>query len=244
MKIDPDKITTDTFFRGRIQVMQYRLGYRFSIDAVILSHNVNPRPNDKIIDLGTGSGIIPIMMVYRNPKIDVCGIEIQRDLADLALYNIKQNRMDDKITILCDDMKSVKIDRSTFSPDWVVCNPPYSKANSGRINPNRQKAIARHEIKINLSDVINTAKSMLQLAGKFMIIYPAKRMVDLITKMRLAGIEPKFIRMIHSRKDTEAKLILVKGKKGGRFGVKIGAPLNVYKSDGSYTDEMKEMFTA
>jgi tRNA1Val (adenine37-N6)-methyltransferase len=109
------------------------------------------------------------------------------------------------------------------------------------MNPDEQRAVARHEIKVKLNDVIETARRMLRTSGKFITIYPAERLVDIISQMRSAGIEPKFFRMIHSKRDTEAKLILLEGVKGGRPGTKIGPPLLIYQKDGSYTDEVKDM---
>jgi tRNA1Val (adenine37-N6)-methyltransferase len=109
------------------------------------------------------------------------------------------------------------------------------------MNPNEQRAVARHEIKVTLYDVIKTSCRMLNTSGKFMTIYPAERLVEMISQMRSTGIEPKFFRMIHSKRDAEAKLILLEGVKGGRPGIKIGQPLIIYRKDGSYTDEVEKM---
>ena len=236
-----NSLTTDTFFNGRIRVKQNRSGYRFSIDAVLLAGHVNPRPGDTILDLGTGCGIIPLMLAQRNPKIKVYGIEVQAELAKIAAVNVKENRREDQIIILCQDMKALKYNMISGPADLVVSNPPYRKADSGRINPEKQRAIARHEIKATLYDVIETANRMLHVAGRFVSIYPAERMTDILAQMRISSIEPKFLRMIHSGWNTEAKLILVEGVKGGRAGIKIGPPLIIYSKDGSYTDEVKEL---
>jgi len=234
-------LTTDTFYNGRIQVKQNKSGYRFSIDAVLLASHAGPREGDRVLDLGTGCGIIPLMLAYRNPKIKIYGIELQEALAEIADLNIKDNNMEDQVTILCLDMKNLKQDMISGPVDLVVCNPPYRKAKSGRMNPNEQRAVARHEIKVTLYDVIETSRRMLNTSGKFLMIYPAERLVDIISQMRSAGIEPKFFRMIHSKRDTEAKLILLEGVKGGRPGIKIGQPLIIYRKDGSYTDEVEKM---
>ena len=235
-------LTTDTFLNGCIQVKQSRQGYRFSIDAVIVAAHAKPRPTDKTIDLGTGCGIIPLILAYRYPGIKVFGIEVQEELAEIAALNVEENGLADRITILNRDMKSLKHHMTSGPVDWVVSNPPYRKVESGRINPDNQRAIARHEIKITLSDVVETASRMLNISGRFVTVYPAERMTDLLTQMRLKEIEPKFLRMIHSGGDTDAKLVLVEGSKGGGPGIKAGPPIIIYRKNGAYTAEMEAMF--
>jgi tRNA1Val (adenine37-N6)-methyltransferase len=235
-------LTADTFFNGRIRVKQNRAGYRFSIDAVLIAGQTIPSPDDTVLDLGTGCGIIPLILAYRHPKIKVHGIEVQQQLADLATINVEENRMEDRITIHCMDMKKLKHDMMSGPADLVVSNPPYRKAESGRINPDQQRAVARHEIKAALSDVVETAQRMLRTAGRFVTVYPAERMADILIQMRSAGLEPKSLRTVHSDRHTDAKLIIVEGKKGGRPGLKIGSPVIIYRKDGSYTDEVQEMF--
>jgi tRNA1Val (adenine37-N6)-methyltransferase len=235
-------LTTDSFFNGCIQVKQNRSGYRFSIDAVLLAWHTGPRPDDTVLDLGTGCGIIPMILAYRYPGIRVYGIEVQSDLADIARLNIEENHMEDRIFIRCMDMNTLNHNITSGPVDLVVCNPPFRKARSGRVNPDQQRAIARHEIKTTLYDVINTAHSMLRTSGRFVIVYPAERIADSLSQMRAAGIEPKWIRMIHSGKNTNAKLILIEGKKGGRPGLKIGPALIIYRENGTYSDEVEKMF--
>ena len=234
--------TTDTFFKGRIKVKQNPGGYRFSIDAVLLANYANPRPGSRVIDLGTGCGIIPMILTYRVPKIKIYGVEVQDELAGIAVLNAKENNMDDNIDIFCMDMKELKCDMFSGPVDMVICNPPYRKVKSGRINPDPQRAVARHEIKATLSDVVETAGRLLRIAGKFIAVYPAERLTDMLVQMRCAGIEPKSLRTIHSGYNKEAKLILIEGSKGGRTGIKIARPLTIYYDDGSYTDEVKQMF--
>lgn len=237
-----DSLTIDTFFNGRIKVKQHRSGYRFSIDAVLMAGHAKPRPEGTVLDLGTGCGIIPMILAYRHATIKVYGIEVQPQLAELAALNVAENNMGDRVSILCMDMKTLQPDVISGPVDLVISNPPFRKAESGRINPNRQRAIARHEIKATLFDVVESARRMLPLAGRFITIYPAERITDILSQMRSADIEPKFLRMIHSGANTAAKLILVAGSKGGRPGVKIGPPLIIYKEDGSYTEDVQQMF--
>ena len=234
--------TSDTFFNGRIKVKQDRSGYRFSIDSILLASHAKPGSGDKVLDLGTGCGIIPLILAYREPNLNIFGIEVQKDLADIARCNIEENKMGDIITILCKDMKELKNDMISGPADLIISNPPYRKKESGRINPDMQRAVARHEIRVSLDEIIKTVRRVLRTSGRFVTIYSAERITDLLTHLRSAGVEPKFLRMIHSGIKTEAKLMLVEGIKGGRPGVKIGPPLLIYDEKGDYTQEVEEMF--
>ena len=234
--------TTDTFFNGKIRITQDRTGYRFSIDAVLLAHFADPRSGDKVLDLGTGCGIIPLILAYRQPQIAIYGVEVQTELADLADSNVRENQLEDRITVFCTDMKLLRPAMTDGPVDLVVCNPPFCRQGSGRINPDAQRAVARHEIKANLGDIIQTSHRMLRTAGRLVLIYTAGRLTDILSRMRTDGIEPKFIRMIHSRQDTEAALILIEGVKGGRPDLEIAPPLIIYDEKTDYTDEVASMF--
>ena len=234
--------TTDTFFNGRIQVRQNRGGYRFSIDAILLASQAAPRPEDNVIDLGTGCGIISLILAYRHPGLTVYAVEVQAELARLARANVKDNQLQDRITVLDTDMKTLKPDMTAGPVDLVVCNPPYRRPDSGRINPNHQRAVARHELKANLQDVIASTRRMLKTTGRFVTIYAAERTADILCQMRADSLEPKYIRTIHSDARSEAKLVLVEGTKGGNPGLKIAPPLILYEENGEYTDEVQRMF--
>jgi tRNA1Val (adenine37-N6)-methyltransferase len=236
------KQTADTFFDGKLHVTQDASGYRFSIDAIVLASHTDVRSGERLLDLGTGCGIIPLILTYRNPNITAFGIEIQEDLAELAILNVKANHMQNRITVLRQDMRDLKPDMISGPVDLVVCNPPYRKPNSGRLNPDAQRAIARHELKVSLADVLQTARRMLRTAGRFVTIYTAERIVELLSQMRTEGVEPKFMRSIHSQLDTEAKLILVDGVKGAQPGARLGPPLIIYDTDGEYSKEVQGMF--
>jgi tRNA1Val (adenine37-N6)-methyltransferase len=234
--------TTDTFFGGKLRINQEAAGYRFSIDAVLLAHHVRPRAGEKLLDLGTGCGIIPLILAYRNPEITAIGIEIQHELADLAISNVNANHMRNRITVLHLDMRNLKPAMIDGPADVVVCNPPYRSPNSGRLNPDAQRAIARHELKVSLIDVLETAHRVLRTSGRFLTIYPAQRIAELLFQMHLAGIEPKFMRTIHSRLEEKAKLILVGGTKGAQTGMTIGPSLIIYAEEGRYSKEVRQMF--
>lgn len=237
-----NSLTTDSFFDGKLHIKQQAVGYRFSIDAVVLADHASPRAGDRLLDLGTGCGIIPLILAHRHPDIRVYGIEIQDELADLAVSNINHNHMQDRITVLRRDMRKLKPEMIGGPVDLIVCNPPYRQPNSGRLNPDQQRAVARHELTVNLMEVLQTVRRMLRTAGRFVIIYTAERIAELLAQMRLDGIEPKYMRTIHSHLEDEAKLILVDGVMGARPGVKIGPPLIVYDAKRKYSAEVRRMF--
>ena len=195
-----------------------------------------------MLDLGTGCGIIPLIMAFRYTDIRIYAVEIQKELSDLATFNIRENHMHKRITVLCEDMKILKPSMIAGLVDLVVCNPPYRRSDSGRINPDAQRAVARHEVKASLRDVILTAGRMLQSAGKFVVIYTAQRTAELLVLMRANRIEPKALRSIHAGRHSDAKLVLVEGVKDGRSGIQIKSPLILYDEAGDCTPEMAQIF--
>jgi len=237
------ELTHDTFFSGRIRISQKKYGYRFSIDAILLADWARDlKPGLKVLDLGTGCGIIPLILGYRCPEIRIYGVELQAEPAKIAAFNVKNNQMEDRIRIFCMDMKDLRQDVTSGTVGCVVSNPPYRRARSGRVNPDSERAVARHEIRIDLYQLLATAGRMLKKSGSFFVVYPAERLADMIAQMRGADIEPKRLRMVCSKGGEGAKLILIKGVKGGRPGIAVEPPLIIYEDDGSYTPEVTEMF--
>ncbi len=236
------KKTVDHFLNEKIRVCQDADGYRFSVDAVILAWHVFPSSGAKIIDLGTGCGIIPLILAYRYPSVSITGIELQPRLAELASENVKANGFEDRIKIINADIKDTHRHLPRGKADIVVCNPPFIKADSGRINPHPERAVARHELAITLGDIVAQAKRLLSVHGEFTAIYPAFRLPDLITAMRESSIEPKLMRTVHSRNKEGATLVVLKGVRNGRAGLTIEKPLVLYKENGEYTAEANKMF--
>ena len=193
------------------------------------------------MDIGTGCGVVPVLMAFRHPDIRLFGVELQDKLARIAEMNVLANHMQDRITILNQDIRRLGQDKVDGPLDWIVSNPPYRPANSGRINPNAEKAAARHEINLNLQDLIQASRRLLRRGGLFATIYPSGRLVDLFFKMRSAGIEPKWVQFIHSRQGEEAKRVLVQGRMGGNPGLKIVSPLIIYDADGQFTPAVQKM---
>jgi tRNA1Val (adenine37-N6)-methyltransferase len=234
-------VTHDTFLNGRLQIAQPGSGYRYSIDAVLLAALPRPKPGQSLLDLGTGCGIIPLILAFRNHDVRITGVEVQSELARLAAMNVANNGLQDRIRILHADLRRLSPDMVCGPVDWIVSNPPYRRAVSGRINPDNQRALARHEIKVNLHQLIGSVRKLLKTGGRFAIIYPSERAVDLFNEMRTAGLEPKWLQCVHSQADGDARLVLVQAVMGGKPGLKIESPLVVYASDGSYSAAVRNM---
>ncbi len=234
--------TEDTFFNGRIKVLQHRDGYRFSIDAVLLAAFSAPEAEDRIVDLGAGCGIISLILGRRYPAVSITGIEVQPELAALATQNVEANGLKERINVICTDLRSLSIQAVSGPVDIVISNPPYRKGRSGRINFHPQRAVARHEILATLQDVTGAAARLLGIGGRFAIIYPAERITDLLTNLRSVGIEPKHIQTVHAKGNDPARLVLVSGIKGGHPGTAVHEPLVIYQPNGAYTDRVQAMF--
>jgi len=207
-----------------------------------LAHFAKPRPVDQMIDLGTGCGILPLILTFRHKVKKIIGVEIQPSLADLARRNVALNRLSTRITIWEKDLKSLEGKSWRGSFDLVVSNPPYRKVGSGRVNPRLEKAAARHEITATLEDEIRTAGDLLRDKGRLTMIYPASRAVDLIEEMRKFHLEPKRVQFVHSHPQDDARLLLIEGLKEGRAQVRVLPPFFLYDSTGKYTAEARDLF--
>jgi tRNA1Val (adenine37-N6)-methyltransferase len=220
----PDE-TLDTFFNGKLQIIQKKRGYRFSIDAVLLSQFTKVHKNEKVIDLGTGCGILPLLLSLTTKAHSFTGVEIQKGLVDCAKKNVLLNHLEDRISILKQDFRKLK---GTFPPgsfDIILSNPPYRKYRTGRINPSIEKAVARHEIKGTLEDLVSIASYLLPPKGRCYLIFPAMRTVDLLVALRSGKLEPKRLQFVHPRIGEEAKFILIESIKASGIELKLMEPL-------------------
>ena len=229
-------------FNGRLKIRQPRQGYRFSIDSVLLAHQVRAHPGETVLDLGTGCGILPLVLCYRHPHISVWAVEIQAPLAELATCNVRENRMQHRIFVQHADLRDLNTVGLPQTFDLIVTNPPYRRKNSGRLNPDGQRAVARHELKASLEDVLGCARRRLRAGGRFVAIYTTDRLPEMMSAMQFSGIEPKFLRMVHTRPHSNAKRVLIEGVRGAKEGLKVGSPLIVHGADGSYSPEVNAMF--
>lgn len=239
----PSEITNDSIFDGRLTVRQHRDGYRFSIDAVLLACQVRPASGSAVLDLGAGCGIISLILAHLHPQVTVVAVEVQKSLAALAEENSAANGLADRVRVVTCDLRSLPTDEISGPFDTLVCNPPYRPIGSGRINPHRQRAVARHEIRMDIRDVAAVGRRVVKTGGRLHLIYPAERLTDLLVAFRREGLEPKGLRPVCSQPGTPARLAILEAVKGGRRGMQIGPPLVIYGADGAYTDEVAEMLS-
>jgi tRNA1Val (adenine37-N6)-methyltransferase len=234
--------TLDTLFGGRLKVLQKKQGYRFSIDALLLAHFAEPDPDDRIIDLGTGCGIVSLILFFRKKSKKITGVEVQPSLADLAHRNAVLNRCSSRFQVWEDDLRKLdqRVKRESF--DLVLTNPPYRRVGSGRVNLHAEKAIARHEVQATLGDVLRAAHYLLKDKGRLAMIYPASRFADLMRGLGKYHLEPKRIQFVHSHENDEARLVLVEALKEGHAQVKILPSFFLYDSQRNYTPAARELF--
>ena len=238
-----DGETADDILDGRFRVIQKKTGYRFSLDALLLSHFVRTKKGDALLDLGTGSTVIPLLLHHRWGCSRVAGIEIQSELADMAGRTLALNGLSDQIEIIEGDIRSVEQYIAPRSFDAVTFNPPYRKLQSGKINPLPEKAQARHEIHGAIGDFIKAAAYAVRASGRIFLIYPARRLAELISQMRRFHVEPKRLRMVHSRAEMEGEFVLMEGIVGGGEELAVLPPLFIYEENGVYTQAMQEIFS-
>lgn len=213
----------DCFMDGRLKLIQSKDGYRFSIDAILLAEFVTIRQGDVVVDLGTGCGVIPLILLLTKLVGYAFGLEIQEELAGQAARNVLLNGFDDKMRVVLGDIKNPPI--AEESADVVICNPPYRQVKSGRINPDPRRAIARHEIMVSIDDILRAARSVLRKKGRLALIYSSVRLADILVRMRRFNLEPKKIQIIYPDLNSGAKLVLVEAILGGRPGLKISPPI-------------------
>lgn len=245
-----------------IELFQSKAGYRFSVDALLLEDFISQnwwKVSSKIykgIELGAGSGIISILLAKRNKNTKIIAVEIQKSLSERAKRNVGLNNLTDRIEVLNGDIKHM---RKIFPPnkfDFAFSNPPFRKPKTGLLSTDEERAVARHEIKITLPDIINTASYLIKNGSRFYLIYHPFRLVELIGLLHRARLEPKRIRFVHSRRvepyllagrsptriGEEAKMVLIEAIKGSGAWLKIDSPLYIYEKGNEYTAEMKRIY--
>lgn len=226
-----------------IKLYQSKKGYRFSVDALLLYDFVNLKRAETIADIGAGSGILGILLAKKYPNAQVTLFEIQDTLVMLSQKNISLNNLKERIKVTQCDVR--RLPNSSFAPhqyDLAVSNPPFRRVRSGRISRTQEEAIARHEIMLRFPELVEVAFFLLKPKGRFCIIYHPYRLSELVEHLKKKHLQPKRLRFVHSHSSSEAKMVLIEAVKGGREGIKVEKPLSLYKKDGSYTDEMMELY--
>ncbi len=234
--------TVESLSGGQLKVIQKKKGYRYTIDSVLLAGFVEPKPADRVLELGAGSAVISLLLAHRQRGLRVTALELQSGLADMARRSVSLNGLDDRVTVLQGDLRTSADVLEAQAWDVVVFNPPYRKMGSGRINPLEEKALARHEIAGSVAEFLQAARRTLKPGGRACLIYPCSRMVEVIHCMRSLRLEPKRFRMVHSRPGSRGDFILVEGMKGGGEELAVLAPLFIYRKGGGYSEELEALF--
>ncbi len=232
----------DDLHRNGYLIIQDPEKFCFGIDAVLLSGFANVKKGEKVIDLGTGTGVIPILLEGRYGGKNYYGIDIQAESVEMANRSVELNGLDDKIKIVECDIKNVFQSFKLSDFDVVVSNPPYMNFGGGIINKFDSKAIARHEILCGLEDVVSAASKLLKFGGRFYMIHRPHRLVDIFVLLREYKLEPKFIRFVHSYCEREPNMVLIESSRGGKAMLKVLPPLIIYDKSGKYTDEIYKIY--
>ena len=232
----------DCLQRKGYQIIQNPAKFCFGMDAVLLSDFAFVKNGDKALDIGTGTGIIPILMEARYGGDHYTGLEIQEESADMARRSVELNRLEDKISIVTGDIKEAEAYFEAASFDVITCNPPYMIGQHGLTNPEEPKAIARHEIKCTLEDIISKGARLLVPGGKFYMVHRPFRLAEIMTLMSRYKIEPKRMRLVYPYVDKEPNMVLIEGARGGKSRMTVEKPLIVYEKPGVYTHEIYELY--
>lgn len=232
----------DELNRKDYKIIQNPERFCFGMDAVLLSHFASVKKNEKVLDIGTGTGIIPILLEARYDGNNYVGLEIQEEVANMAKRSVKLNNLENKIEIVIGDVNNAleMFGNGTF--DVVTTNPPYMTTGHGVINPSDTKALSRHEISATLEDIICKSSKVLKNKGRFYMVHRPARLVEIMNVMRRYNLEIKRIRMVHPFKDKEANMVLIEAVNDGKPFLKVEPPLIIYKSVGEYTDEVMDIY--
>ena len=232
----------DDLQRNHYKIIQNPKNFCFGIDAVLLSAFTKVKKGETAIDLGTGNGILPILLEAKTQGKHFTGLEIQEEIFSMAVRSVKANHLEAKIDIVCGDIKEAS---SLFKPSSfqvVTSNPPYMNVHHGLKNPRLPKAIARHEILCTLEDVIREASKLLEVNGRFYIVHRPFRLVELFHLMTTYQLEPKTLQMVHPYINKEPTMVLVEGRKGGAPMITTLPPIVVYEAKGTYRPEIYELY--
>lgn len=232
----------DDLHRNGYLIIQDPERFCFGADAVLLSGFAEVKKGEKAIDLGTGTGIIPILLEAKTKGESFTGLEIQPESAEMAERSVRLNGIEDRVNIVCGDIKDSSKLFKAGSFDVVTSNPPYMNGGGGLKNDFGPKAIARHEILCTLEDVIKAAAWLLRYGGRLYMIHRPHRLTDIFCTMREYKIEPKRIRFVQPYADREPNMVLIEAARGGRSMLKVMPPLIIYKNDGTYTDETIDIY--
>ncbi len=232
----------DELHRNHYKIIQNPEKFCFGMDAVLLSGFAKVKEGESVLDLGTGTAIIPILLEAKTKGEKFVGLEIQEESADMARRSVMLNHLEDKISIITGDIKEANHLFKPASFDVITSNPPYMDHHHGLVNPNMPKAIARHELLCNLDDVVGQASKLLKPNGRFYMVHRPFRLTDIILTMKKYNLEPKRMKLVYPYIDKEPNMVLIEGLRGGKPMIKVDPPLIVYKEPNVYTQEILDIY--
>lgn len=242
INLKEDERIDDLEYKG-LKLIQNKKGFCFGVDAVLLSDYAKGiKKGSTVVDIGTGTGIVAILLCAKTNLKKIYGIELQKEVANIAQRNVELNGLDDKMEVININIKDVfsKLEKNKI--DVIVTNPPYKKHDTGVKNLDTRQLISRHEVECTLEDIIKNASLLLKDLGEFYMVHRAERIVDIFVTLRKYKLEPKNIRFVHSKIGEKPNLVLVKAVKCAKEFLKIDKPLVIYGEDGNYTDEIYEIY--
>lgn len=232
----------DLEYKG-LKIIQNKKGFCFGMDSVLLSDYAKSIKKDSmVLDLGTGTGILGILLCGKTKLKHITGIEIQEEVFDMAKRSISLNNLKDRFDVLNEDIKEISKIFPAESIDAIVTNPPYKQDNTGLHSKNETQLISRHEIKCTLEDVIKISAKLLKNSGEFYMVHRPERVADIVDVMRKYKLEPKNIRFVFPKTNKEPNLLLIKAVKNANSFLKVESPLIIYKEDGEYTEELLKIY--
>ena len=232
----------DDLQRNDLRIIQNRNVFCFGMDAVLLSAFSQVREQEKVIDLGTGNGVIPLLLSARTKAGHITGLEIQQQSADMAQRSVLLNHLEDRIEIIRGDIREAEGIFPAASFDVVTSNPPYMTSQHGLLNPKSAKAIARHEICCSLEDVCRAAAFLLLSGGRFYMVHRPFRLAEIIRALSRYHLEPKRMRLVYPFADKEPNMVLIESVRGGRPRITVEKPLIIYEEPGKYTEEVRKLY--
>lgn len=241
MQIYGKEVTTDDLQNG-YYIYQPADGFRFGVDAVLLSEFTRIKPGENVLDMGTGTGIIPILLAAKTKGRHFTGLEIQEFSAAVARESVLLNKLEERIDIVNGDIKEASKLFGNERFNVIVSNPPYMMADHGLRNDADEKYIARHEALCTFDDIAREASRVLISKGRFYLIHRPFRLAELFMTLKKYKLEPKRMRLVHSYVDKEPQMVMIEASKGGNSGIKIEKPLIIYEKGGEYTEELKEIY--
>jgi len=232
----------DSLQRNGYSIIQNSTRFCFGMDAVLLTEFVNLKKGDRVIDLCTGTGVIPILLCAKSQAEHFEAVEIQEETADMAKRSVILNNLEDRIDVKCEDLNNLKSVFENASFDAVTVNPPYMIPGKALVNPDESKAIARHEIKCTLKDVLSESSRLLKNGGKLFMVHKPERLDEIIVALKEVKLEPKRLRIVYPRIDSKPNMILIEGAKCANAGMIVEKPLIIYDESGKYTREVAKIY--